>query len=99
MTDFSKLSADAIDPNWTPTINPHFRLQWEEAQEAYVLLYPEGMIKLNPSGGEILSRCTGIEIAEIIADLERQFPEAEGLANDVLEFLAIAYQRNWLNHG
>ena len=23
-----------------------FRLQWEEAQQAYVLLYPEGMVEL-----------------------------------------------------
>ena len=42
-----------------PTINPHFRLQWESAQQSHVLLYPEGMVKLNRSAGEILSRCSG----------------------------------------
>ena len=31
------------------------RLQWEPAQEAHVLLYPEGMVKLNGSAGAILS--------------------------------------------
>jgi pyrroloquinoline quinone biosynthesis protein D len=32
-----------------PRLNRLFRLQWEEAQQAYVLLYPEGMVKLNLS--------------------------------------------------
>ena len=51
-----------------------FRLQWEAAQNAYVLLYPEGMIKLNASAGEIMKRCDGqATIAEITADLEQAF--------------------------
>ena len=37
-----------------PGVARHFRLQWEEAQGAWVLLYPEGMVKLNQSAGEIL---------------------------------------------
>ena len=49
---------------------PGFRLQWE-AQGCHVLLYPEGMVKLNRSAGEILTRCTGSrDIAEIVVDLE-----------------------------
>jgi len=39
-----------------PTLSRLFRLQWEEAQNSYVLLYPEGMVKLNQSAGEILKR-------------------------------------------
>jgi pyrroloquinoline quinone biosynthesis protein D len=35
-------------------LKPIFRLQWEPAQNAHVLLYPEGMVKLNQSAGEIL---------------------------------------------
>ena len=35
------------------------RFQWEEAQAAYVLLYPEGMVKLGQSAGEILKRVNG----------------------------------------
>jgi pyrroloquinoline quinone biosynthesis protein D len=42
-----------------PRLNRLFRLQWEEAQQAYVLLYPEGMVKLNLSAAEILKRCDG----------------------------------------
>ena len=40
-------------------INPLFRLQWEEAQQGYVLLYPEGMVQLGTSSGEILKCIDG----------------------------------------
>ena len=36
------------------------RLQWEAAQSAYVMLYPEGMIKLNEPAGEILGMLEGL---------------------------------------
>jgi pyrroloquinoline quinone biosynthesis protein D len=65
-------------------------------QEAHVLLYPEGMVKLNRSAGEILSRCTGKHtLGEIVADLERQF-ERTGLQNDVTGFLEMANAKGWV---
>jgi pyrroloquinoline quinone biosynthesis protein D len=55
-----------------PAIARGMRLQWEPAQEAHVLLYPEGMVKLNGSAGQIMSRCDGVRtITDIVADLER----------------------------
>jgi hypothetical protein len=49
-----------------------------------VLLYPEGMIKLNGSAGEIMKRCDGAAtIADITADLERAFATT-GLSDDVM---------------
>ncbi len=42
-----------------PEIAPTFRFQWEEARGCHVILYPEGMVKLNPAAGEILKRCDG----------------------------------------
>lgn len=89
----------SLQLGWIPRINAHFRLQWEETQNAYVLLYPEGMVKLNFSGGEILSLCDGdITIQDIIDELIRKFPEAENLEQDVLEFLAVAFEQRWLTH-
>lgn len=99
MNEFSNLTARDINLSWAPVIAPHFRLQFEPAQDTHVLLYPEGMIKLNPSGSEILSRCNGITIEQIILELKTKFPEAVGIENDILEFLAIAYQKQWLIHG
>ena len=66
-----------------PKLNRLFRLQWEEVQQAYVLLYPEGMVKLNQSASEILKRCDGErDVHAIIADIEQSF-NATGLEKDV----------------
>jgi pyrroloquinoline quinone biosynthesis protein D len=79
-----------------PALTRGLRLQWEPAQEAHVLLYPEGMVKLNGSAGAILSRCDGVRtVAEIVADLERAYG-ATGLTEDVTAFLALALARHWL---
>jgi pyrroloquinoline quinone biosynthesis protein D len=77
-------------------IAPGYRLQWEEAQQSHVLLYPEGMVTLNGSSAEILKYCDGTRTVEgIIEDLQQQFPEAD-LADDVREFIAAAYDNGWI---
>jgi pyrroloquinoline quinone biosynthesis protein D len=74
-----------------------FRFQWEEAQAAYVLLYPEGMVKLGQSAGEILKRVDGTSaVSAIVADLERAFPGAD-LRQDVTDFLEHAREKGWIN--
>ncbi|HVH83741.1 MAG TPA: pyrroloquinoline quinone biosynthesis peptide chaperone PqqD [Steroidobacteraceae bacterium] len=79
-----------------PAIARGMRLQWEPAQEAHVLLYPEGMVKLNGSAGAILARCDGARtLAEIVADLERAFG-ATDLSGDVTAFVELALERRWL---
>jgi pyrroloquinoline quinone biosynthesis protein D len=71
------------------------RLQWEEAQQARVLLYPEGMVKLNGPAGEILALCDGRSVSAIISELNARFPGAD-VQNDVLEFLSDARQHGWV---
>ncbi len=79
-----------------PAIPHGLRLQWEPAQEAHVLLYPEGMVKLNGSAGAIMSRCDGARtVADIVADLERSYG-LTGLAADVRAFVGLALQKQWL---
>lgn len=79
-----------------PRIARGFRLQWEAAQDCHVLLYPEGMVKLNRSAGEILSRCDGqASLPAIVASLEAVF-NAQGLRGDVEKFLEIARQQRWV---
>jgi pyrroloquinoline quinone biosynthesis protein D len=79
-----------------PVIPHGKRLQWEAAQEAHVLLYPEGMVKLNGTAGAILSRCDGERtLDEIVADLERSYG-ATGLGADVHAFVSFALEKNWL---
>lgn len=77
-------------------IAPGHRMQWEEAQQAWVILYPEGMVKLNDSAAEILRRCDGeTPLNGVIGDLERTFDET-GLADDVSELLAAALEQGWV---
>ena len=79
-----------------PAVERGFRLQWEAAQNAHVLLYPEGMIKLNGSAGEILKRCDGATtLADITADLERAFATSN-LSQDVIRFVIMAVEKKWL---
>ena len=59
-----------LDDTTVPRLGHGFRLQWEEAQGCHVLLYPEGMVKLNRSAGEILTRCDGDRsLADIVDQL------------------------------
>lgn len=79
-----------------PRIGNGFRLQWEAAQECHVLLYPEGMVKLNQSAGEILKRCDGERsVDEIVGELEAAF-DRTGLKADVEAFLAQARAQGWV---
>ena len=87
----------ALTPATVARVGHGFRLQWEPAQSCFVLLYPEGMVKLNQSAGEIMQRCDGRrDVAAIVADLESAF-SAAGLEADVLAFLALAHRQRWLD--
>ncbi len=79
-----------------PILAPMFRFQWESAQNCFVLLYPEGMVKLSGSAGEIMRRCDGeSSIREILTDLEQQFPVPE-LEDDLFNFLETAHKKGWI---
>jgi pyrroloquinoline quinone biosynthesis protein D len=85
-----------IDLSSKPKLAKLFRMQYEEAQQGYVLLYPEGMVKLNQPASEILKRCDGEgDVNAIIADIEQAF-NATGLEKDVTGFLEIATERGWI---
>ena len=79
-----------------PSVASMFRLQWEEVQQSWVLLYPEGMVKLNTSAGDILTRLDGEKTMQaLITELETAF-EATGLQKEVLGFLDIAMKQGWV---
>lgn len=75
----------------------HHRFQWEEAQQSYVILFPEGMIKLHGGAGEILKRVNGkASVGDIVADLKITFPDAEGIEDDILGMFDLAVGKAWL---
>jgi len=52
----------------------HHRFQWEEAQQNYVILFPEGMVKLHGGAGEVLKRLDGkATVGDVVADLKATF--------------------------
>jgi pyrroloquinoline quinone biosynthesis protein D len=75
----------------------HHRFQWEEAQQNYVILFPEGMVKLHGGAGEILKRLDGkVSVGDVVADLKATFPEAENIENDIIGMFELALSKGWL---
>ena len=80
-----------------PRLSRKFRLQFEPAQDRWVLLYPEGMVQLNPSAAEILKRCDGERSVDaIVAELEATF-NAQGIAPEVRNLLEEGQRRGWID--
>lgn len=80
-----------------PILALGYRFQWEPAQDCNVLLYPEGMVKLNGPASEILKRISEKKqtVAELIAELKAAFDGAD-LDDDVYNFLEEAHDNGWI---
>jgi len=86
----------SINPEKIIHFSPMHRLQWEEAQQKDVILYPEGMVELNQSSAEILKMCDGTRaLDEIVSDLEAKFSTTD-LKNDIIAFLEVALKNGWI---
>ena len=90
------LSNTPFNPHDRPAINPLFLFRWEEQEKAYLLLYPEGIIKLNDSAGNILNLCDGERTMEsIIAELKALFG-ADDIDGDIYNFMEVARGKGWI---
>ncbi len=77
-------------------LNPNFHFRWEEPQQAHVLLYPEGIVKLNETAAAILEACTGGQsIAVGAAELAERYGLAD-LTVEALSFLEVAHAKGWI---
>ena len=86
-----------LDTTKTLNFSPFLRLQWEEAQQKHVILYPEGIVELNVPSTEILKLCDGAHNAEdILVELEEKFKQS-GLKNDIYGFLEVAIENGWVS--
>jgi len=64
--------------------------RWGGTEEARVILFPEGAIKLQGTGRQVLERCDGQRtFGQIIAELQAQFGEADPakIRSDISQFL------------
>jgi pyrroloquinoline quinone biosynthesis protein D len=75
----------------------HHRFQWEEAQQSYVILFPEGMVKLHGGAGEVLKLVDGkATVGDIVSQLKAAFPDAEGIEDDITGMFDLAVGKSWL---
>ncbi len=87
-----------VDLNLRPALPPHVRLKIDPVSGEPVLLYPEGVLILNPTAHEIVQLCDGVATgAGIVASLSAQYEIDEAtLRDDVVECLADLLGRNLL---
>ena len=72
-----------------PSLATGVRLQIDPVTGEGVLLYPEGIIELNDTAHEILSRCDGRTVHDIVSELAEEYEaDPEGLAADVRNTLS-----------
>jgi len=77
-----------------PSLAKGVRLQVDSGTGKSVLLYPEGIVELNETADEILSRCDGRTLREIVCELAEEYEiDSEALDADVRETLADLQQR------
>lgn len=91
------MSERKFTENSVPVLALGYRFQWEPAQDCHVLLYPEGMVKLNPAASEILKRIVEKKqtVGKLIAELKAAFNGAD-LDDDVYQFLEEAHDNDWI---
>ena len=77
-------------------ISDDYSLQWDQTKGYNMLVYADGVVKLNKSANKILVRCNGENTAtDIVKELQDIFPEVE-LAEDVHAFLQESLQNGWI---
>ena len=83
-----------ISDSARPTLPKGVRLEIDSTTCKSVLLYPEGIVELNETAHEILSRCDGRTLCEIIRELAEEYEaDSNALAADVRDTLSDLQRR------
>ncbi|MBZ5682198.1 MAG: pyrroloquinoline quinone biosynthesis peptide chaperone PqqD [Acidobacteriia bacterium] len=75
--------------------------RWGGTEEDRVILFPEGAIKLQGTGREVLERCDGQRtFGEIIANLQKEFSAADPakIRDDISTFLEQLQKRRIVDY-
>jgi pyrroloquinoline quinone biosynthesis protein D len=71
-----------------PRLATKVRLKWDEVRQKPLLLFPEGLLVLNPTAHEIVGLCDGRRtVAEIVKTLGEKF-QSDTIDRDVKDLLA-----------
>jgi pyrroloquinoline quinone biosynthesis protein D len=83
-----------IPDSTRPSLTRGVRLQTDSTSGKAVLLYPEGIVELNETATQIVCRCDGRSLMDIVGELAQEYEaDAEALATDVRETLADLHER------
>ncbi len=84
-----------VGPGDVVEMSPLYLFRWEEPQQAYVLLFPEGVVKLNETAAAILQLCDGNKTAaEIVTDLGHKY--SADVSDSVYKFLEVSHAKGWI---
>ena len=88
------MQTPTIDGSAQPRLAHGVRLQTDSKTGNSVLLFPEGVLELNETAQEIVSRCDGQTVAEIVQALAEEYDaDPQMLGADVRDTLADLQQR------
>src|SRR6266850_7148266 len=92
------MTAESMPLSARPKISARARLQTDKISGKPVLLYPEGVLMLNPTGHAIVSLCDGqATVSELISALAARYQEAsEKISAEVTGYLDRLRERNLL---
>lgn len=77
----------AVRSSSRPQLASHVRLTFDRVRERHVLLGPESVSVLNPTGAAVLGLCDGRRtVAEIVEELRGRYDHVVG--DEVVRFLA-----------
>jgi len=88
-----------ILPSSIIALDSRYLFRWEEAQQAHVLLYPEGLVKLNDTAAAILELCDGkTSVEDLASHLAAKFDgdDIETIQTGVFKFLEVAHAKGWI---
>ncbi len=77
-----------MSANWHPKLPRGVRLRHDKIRNRWVLLAPERIFEVDETGVEILKRCDGRLMGELLNDLAQSFSvPADDIRGDVEVFL------------
>ena len=68
-----------------PVLAAFARYRWDAVRREHQLVFPEGLLQLNETGAQIVLRCDGRPLGDLVAELDDEFDDCR--EQDVRDFL------------
>ncbi|WP_296712324.1 pyrroloquinoline quinone biosynthesis peptide chaperone PqqD [Rhodoblastus sp.] len=85
-----------LRPEDAVELNPTHHFRWEEPQQAHVLLYPEGIVKLNETAAAIIEAAIAAPTIDAAAKTIASRYGRDDLEPKIMNFLEDARAKGWI---